>query len=207
MRLEELERLIRQGETEEVEFQSSVPTLQVIARNLTALANTNGGVMILGVKEPGEIVGVDEQRARAAIEEAQRSIAPPLAINVHAMQVQGRPVVVAQVAASEELHAAMGGYFGRSAKPTEVWSEQRADTTRPLAANEILLHARKGKTDDAALSRLANAVAEQTRTIEKQRGEIRELRQDLADANALWIKVALVVAGAVAGAMLRHFIG
>lgn len=207
MRLEELERLIRQGETEEVEFQSSVPTLQVIARNLTALANTNGGVMILGVKEPGEIVGVDEQRARAAIEEAQRSIAPPLAVNVQSLQVQGRPVVAAQVGASEDLHAAMGGYFGRGARPTEVWSPERADATRPLTANEILLHARKGKTDDTALSRLSNAIAEQTKTVEKQRGVIGGLRQDLAEANAIWIKVALVVAGAVAGAMLRHFIG
>ena len=207
MRLEELERLIRQGETEEVEFKPSVPTLQVIARSLTAFANTNGGVMILGVREPGEIVGVDEQRARKAIEEAQHSIAPPLTVNVQTLQVQGRPVVVAEVAASDELHAAMGGYFGRGAQPTDVWSPERADATRPLAANEILLHARKGKTDDAALSRLSNAAAEQTKTVEKQRALIGGLRRDLAKANAVWIKVALVVAGAIAGAILTHFIG
>lgn len=208
---EELQRLIQQGETQEVEFKSSVPAPQDIAKNLTALANTSGGVLILGVKEPGQIVGVDEHRARAMIEKAQEYMKPVPAINVQSLHVHGHPVVVAQVPSSKELHSAMGGYFGRGARPSEQVRDSagemhREDANRPLTANEILLHVRKGKTDDAALSRLSKAVAEQTHTIERHTETIDKLSRDLAKADAPWKKIVLALVGVLAGAILKHFI-
>jgi predicted HTH transcriptional regulator len=163
----ELEQLIRQGETQDVEFKSSIPAPQDIAKHVAAFANTNGGQLILGVKEPGEIVGINEQQARAAIEQAQQYLSPVPATTVLSPNIHGRVVVVVQVAASEELHSALGGYFGRAARPTAVLEAPR-EATRPLNLAEIRLHALKGKTADAALSRLATAVADQTRTSEKQ---------------------------------------
>ncbi len=204
---EELERLIRQGESQEVEFKSSVPTPQEIAKHVAALANTNGGALVLGVKEPAEIVGVDEQRARAAIETARQYLSPVPEMKVQSPNVHGHVVVVVQVAASDELHAAMGGYFGRGARPSEVLETHRADAVRPMTSAEIRLHVMKGgRAEDAALSRLARAVADQTHTIEQQAETTRKLSWDLAKANAPWIKLALVLAGVVAGMVLMHFL-
>lgn len=207
MRLEELERLIRQGETQEVEFESSMPSPQDIAKHVAALANTNGGMLILGVREPGEIVGIDEHRARESTEMAQQYLAPVPEMKVQALQVQGHTVVAVQVPSSDELHSAMGGYFGRGARPTEasLSETRRTDATRPLTSAEIRLHALKGRTEDAALSRLAGAIADQTRTIEKQTETIDKLSRDFAKANAPWIKLAFVLAGAIAGATLMYF--
>jgi predicted HTH transcriptional regulator len=193
----ELEQLIRQGETQDVEFESSIPAPQVVARHVAALANTNGGQLLLGVKEPGEIVGVDEQRARAVIEQAHQYLSPLPVMKVQTLQAHGHAVVTVQVAASEDLHAAMGGYYGRGTPPT-------AEATRPLNPTEIRLHALKGKTEDAALSRLATAIAEQTHTIEKQAGTIG--KQGSEKSNAPWIKIAFALAGALAGAILMYFI-
>jgi predicted HTH transcriptional regulator len=203
---EELERLIRQGESQEVEFKSSTPTPQEIAKHVAAFANTNGGALVLGVKEPGEIVGVDEQRARGAIEMARQYLSPVPEMKVQSPNIHGQVVVVVQVAASDELHSAMGGYFGRGARPSEVLEKHRADAVRPLTSTEIRLHALKGKSEDAALSRLAKAVADQTRATEKQTETIDKLNLDLAKANAPWIKIAVALAGVIAGAVLVYFI-
>jgi len=206
VRLEELERLIRQGETPEVDFTSSVPTPQLIAKLIAAFANTNGGILILGVMEPAEIVGVNEQRARASIEAARQYLSPVPEIKVQSLQVRSHAVVVIEVAASEELHAAMGGYFGRGARPAEVFETHRAQAIRPLTPAEIRMRALKGKSEDAALSRLATAIADQTRNIEKQAETIDQLGRDLAKANAPGIKFALALAGLIAGAVLMYFV-
>ena len=195
----ELEQLIRQGETRDVEFESSVPGPQVIAKHVAALANTSGGQLLLGVKEPGEIVGVDEPRARQVIEQAQQYLSPVPAMKVQTLQVHGHAVVVVEVAASEDLHAAMGGYYGRGTPPT-------AEATRPLNPNEIRLHALKGKTEDAALSRLATALAEQTHTIGKQGDAIDKLTRESATANSLLLKLVFALAGLIAGVIFMYFI-
>jgi len=195
----ELEQHIRQGKSQDVEFLPSVPAPQECARHAAALANTNGGILILGVEEPARIVGVDEQQARAAVEQAQHHLAPCPEMKVEALAVQGKTVVVVQVAASEELHAAMGGYFCRGTGS--------AETTRPMNPTEIRLHALKGKTEDAALSRLAKAVADQSRTIEKQGDTINKLNRECEKANSLWMKIAFVVGGIVAGVILKYLVG
>lgn len=201
----ELEQLIRQGETQDVEFKSSIPAPQDIAKHVAALANTNGGMLILGVREPAEIVGVNEQQAREVIEQAQQYLSPLPVMKVQSLQVQGRAVVVVQVVPSEELHSAMGGYFGRGASQSEVSGTHRAEATRPLTSAEIRQHVLKGKTEDAALSRLAKSVADQTRTIEKQAETNDKLIRDFEKANSLWMKIAFLLAGAIAGVILKHF--
>jgi len=206
VRLEELERLIRQGETQEVEFGPGVPGPQLIAKHVAAFANTSGGVLILGVKEPAEIVGVDEQRALRSIETARQYLSPVPEMKVQSLQVRTHAVVVIEVAASEELHAAMGCYYGRGARPAEVFETHRADAIRPLTPAEIRMHALKGKSEDAALSRLATAIADQTRNIEKQTEVTDKLSRDLAKANAPGIKIAFTLAGVIAGAVLVYLI-
>jgi predicted HTH transcriptional regulator len=201
----ELEQLIRQGEAQEVEFKSSIPAPQDIAKYLGAFANTNGGTLILGVKEPGEVTGVNEQRARQTIENARQYLSPPLEIKVQTLQVHGHAVVIVQVAAGDELHSAMGGYFGRGARPSDVLETHRTDAVRPLTSAEIRLHAMKGRTEDAALSRLAKAVADQTRTAENQTETIDKLGRDIEKANSLWRWLALAFAGVFAGMLLMYF--
>ena len=50
--------IIKQGESETVEFKSSLPPDKVVARDLTAFANTKGGIMLIGVDDNGEILGL-----------------------------------------------------------------------------------------------------------------------------------------------------
>lgn len=55
----ELEQLVDLGEGIRVEFKRRVPRPERIAKEMVALANTNGGRIVLGVNDDGTIVGVE----------------------------------------------------------------------------------------------------------------------------------------------------
>ena len=56
-----LQRLIKEGETAQVEFKQQFTRPERMAREIGALANTAGGWLILGVSDQGEILGVTER--------------------------------------------------------------------------------------------------------------------------------------------------
>ena len=56
--------LIDSGESETVEFKSRWPGAPRVAKILAAFANTSGGVLIFGVGDHGEIIGVQEAQGR-----------------------------------------------------------------------------------------------------------------------------------------------
>ena len=54
MKQEELLALIKNGETQEVEFKEGCPNRYKLAEIICSLANTDGGFIILGVSEKGK---------------------------------------------------------------------------------------------------------------------------------------------------------
>jgi ATP-dependent DNA helicase RecG len=55
-----LEKLIAQGENRAIEFKSAQVRQESIAKEIVAFANSQGGVLLLGVEDNGEITGVEE---------------------------------------------------------------------------------------------------------------------------------------------------
>lgn len=201
---EDVARLIARGENEQVEFKSSIPAPPDLAREIASLANTKGGTLVLGVSEPGEVVGIDEHRARELIASAQRYLSKPLPVAVNHLHVHGHPVVVARVDPSPDLVAASGGYYGRGPQAHEVkWdsatrqSRPRRDTVRPLSAEEIIARVSALDSNTEAVNKLSEAVATQTKTID-------QLRQDFDKANAPWKKIVIALVGAAFGALLKY---
>jgi len=77
MTSEEIKNLIGQPESETLEYKTSVPLPQVIARVIAAFANTSGGVLILGVGDDLKVVGLEEDSPVGSVVEAAISrIAP-----------------------------------------------------------------------------------------------------------------------------------
>jgi predicted HTH transcriptional regulator len=52
-------RLISQGEGQQLEFKRSLAELDTATRTVVAFANTDGGVILFGVRDSGEIIGVE----------------------------------------------------------------------------------------------------------------------------------------------------
>ena len=54
MEIENLKRIIAEGENTEIELKQSFHSVQEIAKIISAFANTQGGLLILGVDDKGK---------------------------------------------------------------------------------------------------------------------------------------------------------
>jgi|GEM_PF-2337661 len=53
---------IREGESEQIEFKEELNSPRDISKELVALANHNGGTLLLGVDDTGEVTGVEDTK-------------------------------------------------------------------------------------------------------------------------------------------------
>lgn len=65
---ETLEEMIAGGESETVEFKRHLPPDRIISQVLTAFANGEGGVLLIGIGERGEVLGLRPDEAQHALE-------------------------------------------------------------------------------------------------------------------------------------------
>ena len=76
MKIHSLEELIEQGEHQQQDFKFEVSDSKKIARTLSAFANTDGGRLLIGVKDNGHISGVRSDEEYYMIEAASQIQCP-----------------------------------------------------------------------------------------------------------------------------------
>jgi len=74
--VDDLDRLIAQGEGPTSEFKSGVPKPEHLARVIAAFANAQGGTILLGVRDDGTVQPVSEFDANKALERALTLLKP-----------------------------------------------------------------------------------------------------------------------------------
>ena len=52
---------IKKGENKTVEFKEKLPSNDSIIKTVIAFSNTSGGLLIIGVRDNGEIIGIDNE--------------------------------------------------------------------------------------------------------------------------------------------------
>ena len=72
-----IEELIAQGEHQQLDFKFEVSDSRKIARTLSAFANTDGGRLLIGVKDNGTIAGVRSEEEYYMIEAASKMYTKP----------------------------------------------------------------------------------------------------------------------------------
>jgi predicted HTH transcriptional regulator len=72
-----LKRLIEEGEHQQLDFKFEVSDSRKIARSLVAFANTDGGRLLIGVKDNGKIAGVRSEEEYFMVESAAVLYARP----------------------------------------------------------------------------------------------------------------------------------
>lgn len=91
--------LIEQGEHQEQDFKYEISSISKIARSLSAFANTDGGRLLVGVKDNGKIAGVRTDEEYYMIEAAASNYCTPEAeVLMEVVRAEGKCVLVATVA-------------------------------------------------------------------------------------------------------------
>ena len=105
MTLDDLRRLAAMGEGRHLEFKNRVPRADRFAREVIALANTDGGKVLIGVDDDGSVVGVkDADEELFALRQALGArVEPAVEVDVEPVRVSRRRLaLVVDVPASGE---------------------------------------------------------------------------------------------------------
>ncbi len=119
--------LIKEGESERIEFKERPSQM---AEEICALANAEGGYILIGVTDKGEIIGTNVKKAKHQISAALNNVIPKPVVKFHTMNIGGREILVVEVGKADSLCMVGGRAYIRI-----------GTSKRPLSLEEIL---RKG---------------------------------------------------------------
>jgi ATP-dependent DNA helicase RecG len=133
---EALEHLLRQGEDSTTEFKGVVqnryradPT--DLAKAIAALANTRGGLLLLGVEDDGTVTGTGTREdtdalMRQVTQVCQHNIAPPLICSVTKRELRGESLLLVEVPAysTSRPHRAGSVFYVRDANRSREASRE-----------------------------------------------------------------------------------
>jgi ATP-dependent DNA helicase RecG len=127
MTLDDLEILIREGEGTTLEFKERLSSS--FARELVALANTIGGRILLGVRDDGTVIGVEDSNSlRARIQDIARNCDPP--VQVHTEPVGAVVTVHVRESASKPVQCSDGFFLRQGAVTQKLNRDEIRDMFR-----------------------------------------------------------------------------
>lgn len=164
LRADDIRRLIASGESETVEIKSGIRDPDELARHIAALANREGGIILVGVDEQHRsIPGAELSRMVVLLRDALDRLRPEPQAGINSVSLDGESVVVIEVHRSNMPPVLMrGAAYVRAGAHTQAMSA--ADIRHQLARVQTPL--------DQQVERLSDAVASQTAQIEQLTAEI-----------------------------------
>ena len=146
---EYIKGLIAQGEHQQQDFKFEVSDSRKIAKSLSAFANTDGGRLLIGVKDNGAIAGVRTDEEYYMIEAAaQMYCKPEISFESKSFKIEGRTVMEINIPKQVQLRPVMAqDHEGK-------WLPYIRVADQNLVANQILLRVwEKQKNNDGVLLR------------------------------------------------------
>jgi predicted HTH transcriptional regulator len=93
-----LKQLIAGGEGQQLDFKFEISDSKKIARTLSAFANTEGGTLLVGVKDNGKIAGIRSDEEYYMLEAAAHIwCRPEISFSVREWQVDGKNILEARI--------------------------------------------------------------------------------------------------------------
>lgn len=100
--------LIKQGEDQQLDFKQHISSPHKIARTIVAFANSEGGRIIIGVDDSGDVVGVDVEQEKYMMAQAGKKYCdPPVFIRFVTLEEKRLTILIAEIEASEKEHRAL----------------------------------------------------------------------------------------------------
>ena len=98
-----LQSLIKEGEHQQQDFKYKVTDAAKLARSVSAFANTDGGRLLIGVRDDGHLSGVrDEEEIYMMHQAAYKYCKPEASIKFDTYHAEGRTIVIATVPPSDK---------------------------------------------------------------------------------------------------------
>jgi len=134
-----IHKLIAQGEHQQLDFKFEIADSKKIAKTFSAFANTDGGKLLIGVKDNGNIAGVrSEEEFYMAEAAAAMYCSPNVKFESKEWNIDGKKVLELSIFKSDaKPHFALNG--------EEKWIAYIRVNDQNIAVNRVLLNAWKRK--------------------------------------------------------------
>ncbi|MBL7204330.1 MAG: putative DNA binding domain-containing protein [Desulfobacteraceae bacterium] len=126
MNLKELNKLVKQGETDRLEFKKTTGQRTSAAKTVCAFLNGHGGRVLFGVTDAGKIAG--QKSGNKTLEDLSRElkkIDPSVSPDINTVQLEnGNAVIVVAVKKGDGPYALDGRPYERTGAVTQVMSRE-----------------------------------------------------------------------------------
>jgi hypothetical protein len=170
--------LIREGEHQQQDFKYRVADACKLAKSVSAFANTDGGRLLIGVRDDGHLSGVrSEEEIYMMHQAAYKYCKPEASIKFDTYHVDGRTIVVATVPPSERKPVCAINEAGEErayiriadenivASPVHlaIWREQQAENGAMMTYTDTVRKLLSAMTTDQPQSFTLNQIVRRSR--------------------------------------------
>lgn len=136
-----IKNLIAEGEGQQLDFKYHISSASKIAKSLVAFANTDGGRLLIGVKDNGKIIGIESEEEIYMIQLAAENYCnPPVNIEIEDWKIDGKTVLEVYVPPSKQKP-----HYAKD--ETGKWLVYIRKADENLLANKVLIEVFKRKKD------------------------------------------------------------
>lgn len=109
----DVERVLKRGEDQTLEFKAKMPRPMQLAAAICAFANTEGGTIIIGIDDKGEVLGLgkESQDFERVMERVRDLCLPPVPIEVQRFSYKGKEIGAIVVPRSPFVHSTGDGRY------------------------------------------------------------------------------------------------
>jgi predicted HTH transcriptional regulator len=140
-----IQKLILQGEHQTQDFKYCISDSKKIARSLVAFANTDGGRLLIGVKDNGRIAGVRSEEEYYMVESAAKIYSkPPIDFTTRQHTIDGKTILEVIIEPSTEKP-----HFAKD-DDGKWWAYFRKDDENKLA-NKVMIEVWKAQNSSKGI--------------------------------------------------------
>jgi predicted HTH transcriptional regulator len=128
-----IKKLIKEGENQQLDFKYCISDSRKIARTFSAFANTDGGRLLIGVRDNGSIAGIRSDEEFYMIDTAAKLFCrPEIPVVVRQHNSEGKTILEVEVAKGLKRPYQAKGEDGK-------WRAYFRQNDQNLVANSVLL--------------------------------------------------------------------
>ena len=103
-------KLLKQKESKSLDFKLRITSKEKIAKTISALANTEGGIILIGTSDQRKIIGIDPEEEKYMISAANEEFcAPKASISLQEVKInEGEPDKEEKSVLIVEVHPSQG---------------------------------------------------------------------------------------------------
>jgi predicted HTH transcriptional regulator len=147
-----LKKLIKEGENQKLDFKYCISDSRKIAKTLSAFANSDGGILLIGVRDNGTIAGIQSDEEIYMIETAAHFFCRPnIPVTIKQHLIEGKTILEVEVTKGDKRPYQAKDENGK-------WLSYFRLNDQNLLANKVLFHVwRKREKGSGVLVRFGKA--------------------------------------------------